>query len=296
MMRAVERRRSDRRAPSSPRSAGCGASRSPSRRASPRPSTGPRRRRSLHERGARWPGCVQARDRRRAEGRGGSYLHVRAGSTPSRGGCRVSDELQLPHAASRSSSFAAPAAHQRLCGARRNRPRRSSRRSSLLGPRSIGRHPPRGPGDTRPAAGAARRPTTRCSTSHFLGSEAVDHAGAEDEEVVRRRRRKRTRRGRNAAVRRSQRVRLVRRPAPRRWSNAASARKRDRTMPCASFARGASARLPRRRGYRRMRARARPMCRSARARLRESVRNDGEVMRLRPAEAARCGQRKVSCC
>src|SRR3954447_24365016 len=128
-------------------------------------------------------GCFQALDRRGVEGRGRSHLHLRPARRPDRGGGRVSDEIQLPHAARVFVSFAALLRINGFAVA----PEQTTAYLAaieLLGPRSM---------DAIRLAGLAtlapppeRRATyDRLFDIHFLGSEAIDHAGAEDEEVIR---------------------------------------------------------------------------------------------------------------
>ena len=107
-------------------------------------------------------GRLQALDRRRAEGRGRPHLHLRPARRPARGGCRVSDELQLPHAARVFVSFVALLRINGFAVA----PEQTTaypRGDRAIGPAQHGCHPPRGIGDARPAAGAARdlRPAVR---------------------------------------------------------------------------------------------------------------------------------------
>jgi uncharacterized protein len=145
----------------------------------------------------------------------------------------------------------------------------------LLGPRSL---------DDVYQAGLAtlapppeRRATyDRLFDLHFCGREAIEAAGPEDEEVVRLREEGRgedetplidkTNESGLAAARNEA---LVARRFEQRASGDALRR----------FAREAPARLPRRRGHRRMRARRGPFA-DLRRTLRDSVRSDGEVLRL----------------
>jgi uncharacterized protein len=166
----------------------------------------------------------------------------------------VSDELQLPHAARVFVSFVAL---MRINGFAVAPEQTTAYLAAieLLGPRSM---------DAIRLAGLAtlapppeRRATyDRLFDIHFLGSEAIDHAGAEDEEVIRLQEE-----GRGEDL------------VERRFAVGATGDALRR------LSREAPARLPRRRGHRRMRARRGPWA-DLRRTLRESVRNDGEVLRL----------------
>ena len=188
----------------------------------------------------------------------------------------MSDELQLPRAARVVHVLCRAAARQRLCG------RAGADHGLPGGDRAAGaaqhRSTSAGPDWRRwRRRRSGARPTTGCSTSIFSGSEAIDRA-------ERGRRGSgppaggRPRRGRNAAGRRSQRIRPGRGARARRWSSAALRQARP-AMRCADCRARRPARLPRRRGHRRMRARRGP-CADLRRTLRDSVRNDGEVLRL----------------
>ena len=124
---------------------------------------------------------------------------------------------------------------------------------------------------------------TCCSGIHFLGGEELPGAEGEDEDVVRLQDEGRgdeeppladeANESGEMAVRAEA---LVERRFGSSGPNEALRR----------LAREAPTRLPRRRGHRRMRARRGPWA-DLRRTLRESARNDGEVMRLGAAEAAR---------
>ena len=162
----------------------------------------------LHKRRRALAGRVQALDRRRAEGRGGPHLHLRPARRPDRGGGRVSDELQLPRAARVFVSFVALLRANGFAVA----PEQTTAflaAIELLGPRSS-KHI-RQAGLATLAPPPERRATyDRLFDIHFLGSEAIEHAGG-----GRRGGRSpaggRPRRGRTAAGRRSQRIRAGRR-------------------------------------------------------------------------------------
>ena len=219
-------------------------------------------------------GRLQALDRRRAEGRGRPHLHLRPARRPARGGCRVSDELQLPRAARVFVSFVALLRINGFAVA----PEQTTAflaAIELLGPRSM--EAIRLAGLATLAPPPERRATyDRLFDIHFLGSEAIDHAGAEDEEVVRL---QEEGRGEDEA--------LLADEANESGLTAARAEALVERRFAASatgdalrkLSREAPARLPRRRGHRRMRARRGPWA-DLRRTLRESVRNDGEVLRL----------------
>src|SRR6267154_865713 len=244
---------------------------------------GPRRRRSgrlggggdVTQQGRRaLAGCVQAFDRRCAEGRGGPRLHRRPARRTDRGGSGVSEAPQLPRAARAFVSFVALLRANGFAIA----PEQTTaflQAIQLLGPRS--------PSDVRQAglATLAPPPERRAAYDllfriHFLGGEEVPDAEGEDEEVVRLQEE-----GRgdeeppladdaNVSGEMAVRAEAL---AERRFgpSGPSDALRR--------LAREAPTRLPRRRGHRRMRARRGPWA-DLRRTLRESVRNDGEVMRL----------------
>ena len=111
---------------------------------------------------------------------------------------------------------------------------------------------------------------------HFIGSEAIDHAGAEDEEVVRLQEEGRGEDETLLADEANESGLVAARAealVERRFAASATGDALRR------LSREAPARLPRRRGHRRMRARRGPWA-DLRRTLRESVRNDGEVLRL----------------
>ena len=219
-------------------------------------------------------GCLQALDRRGAEGRGGSHLHLRKARRPDCGGCRVSDEQPLPRAARAFVSFAALLRVNGFAVA----PEQTTAflaAIELLGPRSM--EDIRLAGLATLAPPPERRATyDRLFDIHFIGSEAIDQAGAEDEEVVRL---QEEGRGEDETL-------LVDEANESGLAAARSEALVERRFAASAtgdalrrLAREAPARLPRRRGHRRMRARRGPWA-DLRRTLRESVRNDGEVLRL----------------
>ena len=228
----------------------------------------------LHERGARWPDAfkrsigVALKDEEDLTFISGRLdaLHC--------GGCRVSDELQLPHAARVFVSFVALLRVNGFAVA----PEQTTAflaAIELLGPRSM--EAIRLAGLATLAPPPERRATyDRLFDIHFLGSEAIDHAGAEDEEVVRLQEEGRGEDETLLADEANESGLVAARAealVERRFAASATGdalRKLSREAP---------ARLPRRRGHRRMRARRGPWA-DLRRTLRESVRNDGEVLRL----------------
>jgi uncharacterized protein len=186
----------------------------------------------------------------------------------------VNDELQLPRAARVFVSFAtllrvnnfaiAPAQTTAFLAA-----------IELLGPRGLDEI--RRAGLATLAPPPERRATyNRLFDIHFVGSEAIDQPGGDDEEVVRL---QEEGRGEDEALLADEanesglaaaraEALVERRFAPNTTSDAL--RRLTREAP---------ARLPRRRGHRRMRARRGPWA-DLRRTLRDSVRNDGEVLRL----------------
>ena len=228
----------------------------------------------LHERGARWPDAfkrsigVALKDEEDL-----TFISGRLDALH-RGGCRVSDELQLPHAARVFVSFVALLRINGFAVA----PEQTTAflaAIELLGPRSM--EAIRLAGLATLAPPPERRATyDRLFDIHFLGSEAIDHAGAEDEEVVRLQEEGRGEdetlladEANESGLAAARAEALV----ERRFAASATGdalRKLSREAP---------ARLPRRRGHRRMRARRGPWA-DLRRTLRESVRNDGEVLRL----------------
>ncbi len=272
---------------------GCGASRSASRPASPRRWTGPRPRRCCNERGARWPDAfkrsigVALKDEEDL-----AFISAPARRPASRRR-RMSDELQLPRAARVFVSFVALLRAQRLCrraGADDGVPR-GDRAARPAQHGCISAAP--GIGDAGAAAGAAR--DLRSAVRHPFPRQRGDRADAGAEATRKWSALQEEGRGEDEPLlgRRSQRVRAAaaaRRGAGRRAASrqatTGDALRRSRARP--------PARLPRRRGHRRMRARRGPWA-DLRRTLRESMRNDGEVLRLRTAEAPRRGRAR-SCC
>src|SRR3954468_7984398 len=219
-------------------------------------------------------GCLQALNRTGAEGRGGSHLHLRPARRPHCGGCRVSEELQLPLAARVFVSFAALLRVNGFAVA----PEQTTAflaAIELLGPRSL--EAIRQAGLATLAPPPERRATyDRLFDIHFIGSEAIDHAGAEDEEVVRLQEEGRGEDETLLADEANESGLVAARAealVERRFVVSATG------DALRKLAREAPARLPRRRGHRRMRARRGPWA-DLRRTLRESVRNDGEVLRL----------------
>jgi hypothetical protein len=216
-------------------------------------------------------GRVQALDRRRAEGRGGSHLH-RAGSTPHLRR-RPHDELQLCRA--RPAAFVSFAALLRATAlpSRRNRQWRSWRGDRLLGPR-YRRHPPRRVGDAG-AAARARADLRALFDIHFHRQRSGAGAGAGNDES-----------GSPSGRRRGDEPLLADeanesgQARPRRGAGRAPLRaKRDRRCLARASRARQPARLPRRAWPSPHARPARGGLRSA-AHLARSVRNDGEVMRL----------------
>jgi uncharacterized protein len=142
---------------------------------------------------------------------------------------------------------------------------------------------PRGLDDIRRAGLATlapppeRRATyNRLFDIHFVGSEAIDQPGAEDEEVVRLQEEGRGEdealladEANESGLAAARAEALVERRFAQNTTSEALRR----------LSREAPARLPRRRGHRRMRAKRGPWA-DLRRTLRDSVRNDGEVLRL----------------
>ena len=186
----------------------------------------------------------------------------------------MSDELQLPHAARVFVSFAALLRVNGFAVA----PEQTTAflaAIELLGPRNL--QAIRLAGLATLAPPPERRATyDRLFDIHFIGSEAIDHAGAKDEEVVRLQEEGRGQdetlladEANESGLAAARAEALVeRRFAPSQTGDAL--RKLTREAPT---------RLPRRRGHRRMRARRGPWA-DLRRTLRDSVRNDGEVLRL----------------
>jgi uncharacterized protein with von Willebrand factor type A (vWA) domain len=186
----------------------------------------------------------------------------------------VSDELQLPRAISVFVSFVALLRANGFAVA----PEQTTAflaAIELLGPRSL--EAIRLAGLATLAPPPERRATyDRLFDIHFIGSEAIDRAGAEDEEVVRLQEEGRGEdetlladEANESGLAAARAEALV----ERRFAASATGDALRR------LAREAPARLPRRRGHRRMRASRGPWA-DLRRTLRESVRNDGEVLRL----------------
>ena len=186
----------------------------------------------------------------------------------------MSDELQLPRAARVFVSFVALLRINGFAVA----PEQTTAflaAIELLGPRSM--EAIRLAGLATLAPPPERRATyDRLFDLHFLGSEAIDRAGAEDEEVVRLQEEGRGEdetlladEANESGLAAARAEALV----ERRFAAGATG------DALRKLAREAPARLPRRRGHRRMRARRGPWA-DLRRTLRESVRNDGEVLRL----------------
>jgi uncharacterized protein len=186
----------------------------------------------------------------------------------------VNDELQLPRAARVFVSFAALLRANDFAVA----PEQTTAflaAIELLGPRGL--EEIRRAGLATLAPPPERRATyNRLFDIHFVGSEEIDQPGAEDDEVVRL---QEEGRGEDEALLADEanesglaaaraEALVERRFAPNTTSDAL--RRLSREAP---------ARLPRRRGHRRMRARRGPWA-DLRRTLRDSVRNDGEVLRL----------------
>ena len=186
----------------------------------------------------------------------------------------MSGELQLPRAARVFVSFAALLRANDFAVA----PEQTTAflaAIELLGPRSLDEI--RRAGLATLAPPPERRATyNRLFDIHFVGSEAIDQPGGDDEEVVRL---QEEGRGEDEALLADEanesglaaaraEALVERRFAPNTTSDAL--RRLSREAP---------ARLPRRRGHRRMRARRGPWA-DLRRTLRDSVRNDGEVLRL----------------
>jgi uncharacterized protein with von Willebrand factor type A (vWA) domain len=186
----------------------------------------------------------------------------------------VSDELALPHAIGVFISFAALLRANGFAVA----PEQTTAflaAIELLGPRSL--EHVRKAGLATLAPPPERRATyDRLFDLHFRGSEAIEQADGEDEEVVRL---QEEGRGEdeppltdevNESGLAAARVEAL---VERRFA-------RDTTIDALRrLSREAATRLPRRRGHRRRRARRGPFA-DLRRTLRESVRNDGEVLRL----------------
>src|SRR5882724_5265593 len=219
-------------------------------------------------------GRVQALDRRRAQGRGGSRLYLAPARRADRGGGRVNETQQLPRAARAFVSFVALLRTNGFAIA----PEQTTaflEAIALLGPRY--------PEDIRQAglATLAPPPERRAAYDllfkiHFLGGEEIPRDDGEDEEVVRLQEEGRG----DEALPLADEINESGEMAVR--AEALAARRFGPDGPSEALrqlARESPSRLPRRRGHRRMRARRGPWA-DLRRTLRESVRNDGEVMRL----------------
>ena len=229
-------------------------------------------------------GRLQARDRRRAQGRGGPHLRVGPARPDHRGGGGVS---ALPRAAQPFVTFPALLRANGFAVA----PEQTAtflEAVGLLGPRSIA--------DIRRAAHAtlAPPPDRRAAFDalfgmHFLGEmEEGEALGEPEDETVR----VQEERAGGAEPLVSDEVNEAGQDA-----TAAEALSVRRFGPASDyevlrrFARAAPAHLPRRPGYRRMRAR-RGEYFDTRRTLREAVRNDGDVMTLRRLKR-RLRQRRI---
>ena len=186
----------------------------------------------------------------------------------------MSDELQLPRAAGVFVSFAALLRANHFAVA----PEQTTAflaAIELLGPRGL--EEIRRAGLATLAPPPERRATyNRLFDIHFVGSEEIDQPGAEDEEVVRLQEEGRGEdetlladEANESGLAAARAEALVERRFAQNTTSDALRR----------LSREAPARLPRRRGHRRMRARRGPWA-DLRRTLRDSVRNDGEVLRL----------------
>jgi len=186
----------------------------------------------------------------------------------------VSDELQLPRAIRVFVSFVALLRVNGFAVA----PEQTTTflaAIELLGPRSL--EAIRQAGLATLAPPPERRATyDRLFDLHFRGSEAIEQAEGEDEEVVRL---QEEGRGEDEPPLADE-VNESGFAATRAEALVERRFARDATIDALrQLSREAAARLPRRRGYRRRRARRGPFA-DLRRTLRESVRNDGEVLRL----------------
>jgi uncharacterized protein with von Willebrand factor type A (vWA) domain len=186
----------------------------------------------------------------------------------------VNEEPQLPHAARIFISFVALLRANRFAVA----PEQTTAflaAIELLGPRSLEHIRQAGLATLAPPP--ERRATyDRLFDIHFRGSEAIERAEGEDEDVVRLQEEGRggdepplSDEANESGLAAARAEALVERRFAHGISNDALRR----------LSREAPARLPRRRGHRRMRARRGPFA-DLRRTLRDSVRNDGEVLRL----------------
>ena len=186
----------------------------------------------------------------------------------------MNGELQLPRAARVFVSFAALLRANNFAVA----PEQTTAflaAIELLGPRSLDEI--RRAGLATLAPPPERRATyNRLFDIHFVGSEAIDQPGGDDEEVVRLQEEGRGEdealladEANESGLAAARAEALVERRFAQNTTSDALRR----------LSREAPARLPRRRGHRRMRARRGPWA-DLRRTLRDSVRNDGEVLRL----------------
>ena len=186
----------------------------------------------------------------------------------------MSDELQLPRAARVFVAFAALLRANHFAVA----PEQTTAflaAIELLGPRGL--EEIRRAGLATLAPPPERRATyNRLFDIHFVGSEEIEQPGAEDEEVVRLQEEGRGEdetlladEANESGLAAARAEALVERRFAQNTTSDALRR----------LSREAPARLPRRRGHRRMRARRGPWA-DLRRTLRDSVRNDGEVLRL----------------
>ena len=258
MMRAssvAERDRARRRRRS--RQAAARAAR-PSPRASPRRSTG-RKPRHCFTRAARAGRTRSSVDRRGAQGRGGSALHLAAARRADCGGCRVSDELPLPRAVRVFISFVALLRANGFAVA----PEQTTAflaAIELLGPRSLEHIRKAGLATLAPPP--ERRATfDRLFDLHFRGSEAIERAEGEDEEIVRLQEEGRGEDEPPLADEANESGLAAR--ARRSAGRAPLCARRRPVDALRRLSREAPARLPRRRGHRRRRARRGPLRRPA---------------------------------
>ena len=186
----------------------------------------------------------------------------------------MTDEPQLPHAARIFISFVALLRANGFAVA----PEQTTAflaAIELLGPRSLEHIRQAGLATLAPPP--ERRATyDRLFDIHFRGAEAIERAEGEDEDVVRLQEERRggdepplSDEANESGLAAARAEALV----ERRFAHGTSSDALRR------LSREASARLPRRRGHRRMRARRGPFA-DLRRTLRDSVRNDGEVLRL----------------
>ena len=217
---------------------------------------------------------VQTIDWRCAQGRGGSSLHLPPARRADCGGRGVSDELALPSTISVFISFVALLRANGFAVA----PEQTTAflaAIELLGPRSLEHIRKAGLATLAPPP--ERRATyDRLFDLHFRGNEAIERADGEDEEVVRL---QEDGRGEDEPPLADE-ANASGLAAARAEALVERSFARDTTIDALRrLSREAAARLPRRRGHRRRCARRGPFA-DLRRTLRESVRNDGEVLRL----------------